>query len=130
MSEKNISQESRSSKIKEINNYFIKETDQNELLNNKNKKVCSTLNYIEHFLTLVFAVTVCISISDFASLIDISKGIMSSTIGLNIWVILARTEKYKPIIKKKKNNYDEIALLAKTNLDCIKDFYVFNRLIY
>ena len=72
MSEKNISQEFRLSKIKEINNYFIKEIDQNELLNNKNKKVCSTINYIEHFLTLDFAVTICISISEFASLIDLS----------------------------------------------------------
>ena len=39
-----------------------------------------TLNYIEHFLTLVFGVTVCISISAFASLVDIYKGIISSTV--------------------------------------------------
>ena len=38
-----------------------------------------TLNYIEHFLTLVFAVTVCIFISAFGSLVDISKGIKSPT---------------------------------------------------
>ena len=79
------------------------------------------LNYIEQFLNLVFAVTVCISISDFASLTDISKGIMSSTIELNICAITAKIKKYKSIIKKKKQKYDEIALLAKTYLDCIKD---------
>ena len=33
-----------SEKIKEIDNYFIKEIDQNELLSNKNKKVCTTPN--------------------------------------------------------------------------------------
>ena len=54
------------------------------MLSNKNKKVWTTLNCIEHLLVLVFAVTVCISISAFASLVDISKRIMSSAIVLNI----------------------------------------------
>ena len=83
-------------------------------------KVCTTLNYIEHFLTLVSAVAVCVSISTFASLVDIFKGIMSSTIGLNICAIIARIKKYKSIIKKMKKKHDEMGLLAKTKLDCIK----------
>ena len=78
MTEEGISQEIRLKETKETN--FIKEIDRNELLNNKNEKVCTTLNYIEHFLTLIFAVTVCISISAFVSLVSISKGIMISTI--------------------------------------------------
>ena len=89
-------------------------------MSNKNKKVCTTLNYVEHFLTLIFAVTVCISISAFPSLIDISKGIMSYKIGLNICAIIARIKKYKSIIRKKKKKHYKIVLLAKTNLDCIK----------
>ena len=47
-------------------------------MSNKSKKIC--LNYIGHFLTLVFAVTVCVSVSAFASLVDISTGITSFTI--------------------------------------------------
>ena len=84
-------------------------------------KICLTLNCIEYFLALVFAVAICISISPFASLIDIYKGIMSSAIGLNIWAIIARINRYKSIIKKKKKNHSKIAFLAITNLDCIKD---------
>ena len=61
-------------RIKEINNDFIKEIVQNELLSNKNKKVCATLSDTEHSLTLVFAVIVCISISAFVSLVDYFKG--------------------------------------------------------
>ena len=75
--------------------------DQNELLSNKKKKVCTTLPYIEQFLTLIFVVIVCISISTFATLINISKGIMSSTIGFNICAIIVRTKKCKSIIKKR-----------------------------
>ena len=47
---------------------------------------------------------------------------MSSTKGLNICAIIARIKKYKSIIKKKKKKHNEIALLAKTNFDCIKEF--------
>ena len=45
---------------------------------------------------------------------------MSSTVELNICTIFAMIKKYKSIIKKKKNKQGKIALLAKTNLDCIK----------
>ena len=77
MTKGDVSQEFRRKKIKQINNYFIKEIGQNELLSLKYKQVCLTLDYIEQFLTLVLAVSICISISAFASLIDISKGIRS-----------------------------------------------------
>ena len=43
MTEKDTSQDLRLKKTKEINNYFVKEIDRNELLSNKNKKVCTTL---------------------------------------------------------------------------------------
>ena len=71
----------------------MKEINQYELMNSKNKKVCTTLNYLKDFLTLVFflfTVTGCISISAFASLLNVSTGIMISTIGLNICAIIVR----------------------------------------
>ena len=40
-------------------------------MSNNHKKVCTTLNYVEHFLILVSVVTGCISVSAFASLLDI-----------------------------------------------------------
>ena len=49
-------------------------------MSRKHKKVCTTLNYIEHFIILASAVTGCISISAFASLIGILIGITSSVI--------------------------------------------------
>ena len=54
MAEEDRSQEVRLKKIKEINNYFFKEIAQNKLLSYKNKKVCTSLIYTEHYLrTLV-----------------------------------------------------------------------------
>ena len=82
------------------------------MTSNKSKKVCTTLNYIEHFLALVFAVTGCISFFAFASLVDIPAGILSSSIGSNICGIIARIKEYKSIIKKKKKKHDQIAFSA------------------
>ena len=55
----------------ETRNYFIEEIKQNELMIKKHKNVCTTINYIENLLNLVFTVTECISISAFASLVGI-----------------------------------------------------------
>ena len=50
MSEQNISQEFRLKNIDETRNYFLKEIEQNKLMSEKHKKVCTNLKYIEHFL--------------------------------------------------------------------------------
>ena len=84
MAEENISQEFRFKNIDETRNYFLKEIEQNELMSKKQKMVCTTLNYIEHFLILSSTIAGCISISAFTSLLGIPLGITSSAIGLNI----------------------------------------------
>ena len=72
------------------------------MISNRNKKVCSTLNYIELFPTLFFAATGCISIPAFNYLGDNTTGIKSSTIGLNICATIAEVKKYESKINKKK----------------------------
>ena len=89
-------------------------------MSTKHKKICTTLNYIEHCLILASMITGCISISASASFIVIPIGIMSSAIGLKICAITAGIKKYKSIIKKKKKKHDKIVLLAKSKLNSIK----------
>ena len=50
MDKENISHKFRLKNTEEIKNYFIKEIDQNKLMNKKHKKVSTILNYIENFL--------------------------------------------------------------------------------
>ena len=57
MVDKNICQEFRLKNINETRNYFFEEIKQNELMSKRHKKVCTTLNYIEHFLILASTVT-------------------------------------------------------------------------
>lgn len=76
--------------IDDTRNYFIEQINSNDMTNKKYKKICKALNYIAHFFFLTVAVTVCFSISAFASGAGISKGIVSPAVVLKICVIAAR----------------------------------------
>ena len=80
MVERNIDMEFRLKNINETRNLFLEEIKYNELMSRKYKKVCATLNYIEHFLILASTITGCISIFAFASLIAVPIGITSFAI--------------------------------------------------
>ena len=69
---------------------------------------------------IISAITGCVSISAFGSLVGISIGITSSETGVNIYVITAEIIKYKSINMKKKKNHDKIVLLAKSKLNSIE----------
>ena len=108
MPEENMNQEFRLKETNEVRNYLIEEMNKNESISKKHKKVCRVLNCIDHLLIAIPTITGRVSISDFASLVAIPKGIASSAIGLKI-------KKYKSIIKEKKKRHDKIVLLAKFN---------------
>ena len=60
--------------------------------------VWEVLNYINIHLS---AVTGCVSISAFASLVGIPVGIVGSAAGLKICAITAEIKKYQSVTKKK-----------------------------
>ena len=120
MAEENVSQEFRLKNMDAKKNYFIDEIKQNELMSKKHKKVCTTLNYIEHFFILASTITGCVSVPAFSSLIGIPIGIKSFAIGLKICAIAAGIKTYKSTIKKKKKKHDKIVLLGKSKLNSIE----------
>ena len=69
------------------------------MISRKHRKVCTTLNYIGHFLILASTITGYISISAFSSLTGIPRGITSSAIGFKVRPVTAGIKKYKSIIK-------------------------------
>ena len=81
-------------------------------MSKKHKKVCLTLNYIEHFLILASIINEYVFISAFSSLIGIPIGIRSYAIGLKICAVTAGNKNYESVIKKKKKKHDKIILLA------------------
>ena len=121
---KNIKKENKSlefrfKKLDETRNYFLEEI-KHELISIKHKKMCKTLNYVEHLLILASTIIGCVSISAFVSLDGIPEGITSSAVGLKIFVITAGIKKHKSIIKKKRKTNDKIVFLAKTKLNKVE----------
>ena len=55
--------------IDETRNYLLDEVKHNDLKNEKYKKTCKYLNYVEHLLILVSTVIGCVSFSSLASLV-------------------------------------------------------------
>ena len=90
------------------------------MISRKHEKVCTTLSYTKHFLILPSAITGCISISAFTSLLGLPIGSISSAIGLKLYVVAAGIKKYKPIINKKKKKHDKIVLLAESKLNIME----------
>ena len=71
----------------ETRNVLLEQIKQNELMSKKPKKVCTTLNYLEHFCILASGTNGCFSFCAFASLLGTSICITSSAIGLKLCVI-------------------------------------------
>ena len=73
----------------EARNYFIKEIDQNELMNNKHKKVYTNLLYIENFFYFSLCGYCMYFNLCFCLLLGIPLTSTSSAIGLTIYAITA-----------------------------------------
>ena len=87
---------------------------------NKHKKTSRSLNYIDRSLIYFFAVTGCVSICAFVSLVGIPIGITSFAGQFKICPITAGIKKYKSITKKKKKKHDKIIFLAKIKLNTME----------
>ena len=85
----------------------------------KHKNACRGLNYFQHVLVFLSAISDYVSIFAFASLVCVPVGIKSSVLGLKICGLTAGIKKYKSVIKKMKED-DKIVLLGKAELATIE----------
>ena len=99
--------EFRLRKIDEARNYLLDEIRHNDLMNEKYKKTCKYLNYVEHFLILASTATGYVSVSAFILLVAIPVGITSSVVEIKTWAITTGIEKDKSIIMKKKKKHNK-----------------------
>ena len=87
----------------------------------KNKRRHVSIEIIEHLLILAKTISGCVSISALGSLVCAPIGVTTYTIGIIIYEITARINKYTSIIKKKKTKHDRIVLLGKDKLKTNED---------
>ena len=69
----------------------------NELINKKHKQTYKTLNFIKQLFILISAISGCVSISAFASVVGIPAEITSSAVGLKICTKTKAIKKYKSV---------------------------------
>ena len=79
-------------------------------MSKKYKKICRVLNYIDHLLIVISAFTGYVSSYAVAFLVGILIGITSSAIRLKICGINARIKKYKSIMNKKEEAWQNSIL--------------------
>ena len=89
-------------KIDEIRNYLIEEINQNGLKSKEHKNVCKVLNYTEHSLIIISAITEYVSISTFTYLVGTPIGITSCAIWFEVCLITTEIKKFKSTKKKKE----------------------------
>ena len=82
--------------------------------------MCRNSNYFEHSIRFIYAVTGCLSITAFASLVGTPVRITNSAVGLKMCPISAAVKKCKSVNKKTKKKYYQIALLEKPKLHTIE----------
>ena len=75
-------------------------------MTSKKQEKITFFKYIEHILTLASSVTLCVSISNYTSLLGVLIGIMSSAVELKICAITTVIAKFKSIVKKKEKKHD------------------------
>ena len=80
-------------------------------------------NFTSHSIlrNLASAITRCVSVSAFGSLVGIPIGISSFSVELKYFPIAAQIKKHKSIIKKKRKKHDKRALLAKTKSNSMEN---------
>ena len=86
MTKENVSLDFRLKKLMKQKIIFLEKIKQNVLMSENHKEVCRCLNYFEHFLISISAVTVCVSISAFASLVGALANVTSSAIEIKIFL--------------------------------------------
>ena len=72
-------------KVDETRNYLFEEIKHNDLISENHKKTRKYLNYVEHLLILASAITGCVSISAFTSLVAVP--VVISAVGIKICAI-------------------------------------------
>ena len=77
------------------------------------KRECKALYYVRHFFIFIPAVSGCVSISAFASLVNISVGTTSSAVGSKTCAITTEIKSYQTIFTKKKKKKGSYSVIGK-----------------
>ena len=113
-------QQFRLNKISEIEDYFISEIKERELMSKKLSKYISFFDYFDKSLIVLSVMIGSISIASFAAVIGIPVGIKSASLSLPFSLSTGLVKKLLKATTNKKKKHNKIVMLARSQLNSIE----------
>ena len=107
-------------KINEINDYFIAEIKERELMSRRFSKYIASFDYFHKSLIVLSVVTGSISIASFATVIGAPVGMMSASCSLAFSVTTGFVKTLLKTTRNKKKNHNKVVMLARSKLNSIE----------
>ena len=113
-------QQFRLNKISEIEDYFIAEIKERELINKKLSKYISFFDYFDKSLIVLSVTSGGVSIASFATVIGAPIGIASASLSLAFSLCTELAKKLLKATRNKKKKHNTIVMLARSKLSSIE----------
>ena len=113
-------QQFRLNKISEIEDYFITEIKERELMSKKLSKYISVFDYFDKSLIVLSVTSGSIFIASFATVIQIPVGITSASLSLAFSLCTGLVKKLLKVTTNKKKRHNKIVMLARNKLNSIE----------
>ena len=113
-------QQFRLNKISKIEDYFITEIKERELMSERLSKYIASFDYFGKSLTVLSITSGGISIASITTVIGIPAGISSSSLSLGFSLCTGLVKKLLKATKNKKKKHNKIVMLARSKLNSIE----------
>ena len=113
-------QQFRLNKINEIENYFIAEIKERELMSKRLCKYIASFDYFDKSLIVLLAASGSISIASFATVIGTPIGIASASLSLTFSLCTRLVKKLLKATRNTKKEHDKIVILVRSKLNSIE----------
>ena len=109
-------QQFRLNKIFEIEDYFVAEIKERELMSN----YISVFDYFDKSLTVLSVTSGCVSIASFATVIGAPIGIRSAGLSLSFSLCTGLVKKFLKTTRNKKKKHNKIVMFSRNKLNSIE----------
>ena len=117
-------QQFRLNKINEIEDYFITEIIERELMSKNPSKYIASFEYFDKSLILLYVATGSISIVSFVTVIGAPVGIMSVSCSFTFSITTGFVKKFLNTIRNNKKKHNKVVILARSKLNSIESKYL------
>ena len=113
-------QQFRLNKINEIEDYFITEIKERELMSKKLSKYISLFDYFDKSLIVLSVTSGDVSVALFAAVIGVPIGITSASLSLAFCLCARLVKKLLKATRNKKKKHNKIVMLARSKSNSIE----------